>query len=181
MKKFTLATILPALLFILVSCQQENTQVREVPVEETEPADVTGGMILTGDLKGREFTISSGDEVEKILGIQDAFDRMDAKAAWSYYADTIQFHTATGQVVPFTEADAIAFFDQAESIDWKINSLIPVRVAGTDIVKVIMDGNEVTTLKDGTVMRSKLLEIFTFRNGKIVEVDQWMGEDQEEM
>ncbi|MEJ2005764.1 MAG: hypothetical protein P8X57_12565, partial [Cyclobacteriaceae bacterium] len=78
MKKLAQATMFCAMFFAIASCQPQQSETAEAPAPEPEPVDVTNGMILTGDLEGSEFSIATGDEMEKILEMQEAFNRLDA-------------------------------------------------------------------------------------------------------
>jgi len=167
------------MMIVFTACQPESDSAStlEESTMESAPAEpVTGGIIVSGDLQGNEFSIATGEVVDNFLAMVEAFNNMDAEAVWAYSADTISMYSADGSVVPMTKADMAGFYSSADSLEWRMEYVLPVHVEGTNLVKIIANSRETVYAKDGSVMDIKLLEEFTFDDGTLVEVRQWTAE-----
>jgi len=171
MKQLSIITGIITCALLMAACQPKQDE------NENEPQELpTNGMIMTGELSGSEFTIATGDEYQTFMQMVEDFNRMDAEALWAHSADTVSFQTADGNVGPLTKADMAGMFSAMDSVSWEMQSVIPVQVAGTNLVKIIADSKEYFYRKDGTVDSQKLLEEFTFDNGTMMKVRQWTAQ-----
>jgi len=75
-----------------------------------------------------------------------------------------------------TKEDMTGYFTTVDSLTWDLNYAIPLQVAGTNIVKSILDTREISYMKNGQVNRVNLLEEFTLENEKMGTVRQWSAE-----
>lgn len=176
MRQLSIITGILACALFLTACQPTQNEDARDPQEP-----LTNGRIMSGELSGSEYAIASGDEYDLFMQMVEDFNRMDAEALWVPAADTVSFRTADGNVGPLTQADMAGMFTTMDSVSWKMNSVIPVQVAGTNIVKIIADSKEVFYSKDGSVNRVKLMEEFTFDNGTMVKVRQWSAQWPKDM
>ncbi|MDZ7755990.1 hypothetical protein [Rhodohalobacter sp.] len=167
-----LTAVILVLGFTLLGCQQQQANQQELQ---------SGGLILSGELSGSEFTIATGDELDHFMQMVEAFNQMDAAAIWEFSADSVSILGAEGNLNYVTQADFEGMFSTIDSLSWEIDAAIPVQVTGTDIVKILADTREVMNYKDGTVMRVRLMEEFTFEDGLLTGVRQWTAELPEDM
>ncbi len=159
-----LTGIIVSILMVAACQQQESSQPIETP---------SNGMAMTEEYGGDEFTIATSNEDEIFMEMAEAFNRMDAEALWSYSTDTVMMRNIEGMEIPLTQADMAGFFSSADSLNWDIDAVIPVKVTGSDQVRVLVDSREVIYMKDGNVIKKHLFEEFTFEDGKMVKVRQW--------
>lgn len=172
MKNLSVITGIVVSVLVIASCQPENSSRQEVP---------SNGKVLTGELSGNEFTIATGNEDEIFMEMIESFNRMDAEALWSNSAETVTMHSADGTVNQLTQDAMAGFFSTLDSLSWEMDAIIPVKVVGSNQVKIMADGREILYMKDGTVRNFKLFEEFIFENGQLVEVRQWTANMAEDM
>lgn len=154
------------IMVVMTSCQPQTQNGQQEPV--------SNGMVLTGDMMGKEFVIATGDQDEIVMDLVGAFNRMNLDSVWMHAADTIAFHGSDGYVGPFTKADMKNLFDNVDSLRWVVHAVIPIKLEGTEgRMSVFADGEETIYMKDGTVQRKKLFERFIFRGDTLVGVRQW--------
>lgn len=172
MKYLSILSGVLASVLLVTACQpQNNSQSVETP---------SNGMVMSGEFEGDEFIIAMGNEDEIFMEMAEAFNQMDAKAIWSYSADTVMMRNVEGVEMALTQADMAGFFSSVDSLSWDIESVIPVKITGSNQVRVLVDSREVIYFNDGNVMKKHLFEEFTFEDGQMVQVRQWdaaMAED----
>ena len=167
MKYLSILSGILASVLLLTACQPQNSNNNQ-SVERS-----SNGIITTGEYEGNEFTIATGNEDEIFMDMAEAFNRMDAKALWSYSADTVMMRSVEGVEVALTQADMAGFFASADSLSWNIDAAIPVKITGSNQVRIFVDSREVVYRKDGSVMKKHLFEEFTFEDEKMIRVRQW--------
>jgi len=140
---------------------------------QNEQVPVSNGMVLTGDMEGKAFTIAPGNEDEIFMDMVEAFNQMDAEALWANSADTIIFHQSDGTSGPLTQADMAGLFSTIDSLSWDIHAVVPIKIVGDNRVNVLSDGIEKMYMKDGSEVKKRLFEQFVFEDGMLVEVRQW--------
>jgi hypothetical protein len=138
-----------------------------------------GGKFITADPKnevnGRPFQFSNRGEVEAIEKLNKAYNAMDITATLDFFADKVTITDFDGNKVVVTKNDLRAMFDGYTSLDWKINGILPIKIAYTDPVSgVFVTSTEKRISKDGSVWHKSLVEIFQFDlNGKISGIEQY--------
>jgi uncharacterized ubiquitin-like protein YukD len=167
-----LISVILVFTFTLLGCQQQQTDQNEV---------TSGGVILSGELSGNEFAIATGDELDNFMQIVEAYNQKDAAGVWEFSADSVSILGVEGNLNYVTQADFEGMFSAIDTLSWDIDAAIPVRVTGTDIVKILADTREVMNYKDGTTTSVRLMEEFTFENGMLTGVRQWSADLPEEM
>jgi hypothetical protein len=138
-----------------------------------------GGKFITADPKnevnGRPFQFSNRGEVEAIEKLNKAYNAMDITASLDFFANKVTITDFDGNKVVVTKNDLRAMFDGYTSLDWKINGILPIKIAYTDPVSgVFVTSTEKRVSKDGSVWHKSLVEIFQFDlNGKISGIEQY--------
>jgi len=160
-------------LFLCV-CLFAACQPQQQAAEPQEPE--TGGMIMNGELSGSEFAIATGNEMDTFMTIVERFNNLDAAGIWEFSADTVSMIMIDGSTQMLTQAAFEGMFGGLDSVTWEMDAVVPLRVVGTDLVKVMVDSREVMYMKDGTVSRVRLFEEFTFNNEILTNVRQWSAE-----
>jgi len=158
--------------FTVLGCQQQQTNQNEV---------TSGGVILSGEHSGNEFTIATGDELDIFMQMVDAFNQKDAAAIWEFSADSVSILGVEGNLNYVTQADFEGMFSSIDSLSWEVDAAIPVQVTDTEIVKILADTREMMNYNDGTTTRVRLMEEFTFENGQLTGVRQWSAALPEDM
>lgn len=139
----------------------------------------SGGKFITADPKnevnGRPFQFSNRGEVEAIEKLNKAYNAMDITATLDFFADKVTITDFDGNKVVVTKNDLRAMVDGYTSLDWKINGILPIKIANTDPVSgVFVTSTEKRISKDGSVWHKSLVEIFQFDlNGKISGIEQY--------
>ena len=100
---------------------------------------------------------------------------MDITATLDFFADKVTITDFDGNKVVLAKNDLRAMVDGYTSLDWKINGILPIKIAYTDPVSgVFVTSTEKRVAKDGSVWNKSLVEIFQFDlNGKISAIDQY--------
>ena len=134
-----------------------------------------GKFYSKGETNGRPFQFSNRGEVEAIEKLNKAYNAMDITATLDFFADKVTITDFDGNKVVLAKNDLRAMVDGYTSLDWKINGILPIKIAYTDPVSgVFVTSTEKRVAKDGWVWNKSLVEIFQFDlNGKISAIDQY--------
>lgn len=134
-----------------------------------------GKFYSKGETNGRPFQFSNRGEVEAIEKLNKAYNAMDITATLDFFADKVTITDFDGNKVVLAKNDLRAMVDGYASLDWKINGILPIKIAYTDPVSgVFVTSTEKRVAKDGSVWNKSLVEIFQFDlNGKISAIDQY--------
>jgi hypothetical protein len=134
-----------------------------------------GKFYSKGETNGRPFQFSNRGEVEAIEKLNKAYNAMDITATLDFFADKVTITDFDGNKVILAKNDLRAMVDGYTSLDWKINGILPIKIAYTDPVSgVFVTSTEKRVAKDGSVWNKSLVEIFQFDlNGKISAIDQY--------
>jgi hypothetical protein len=124
---------------------------------------------------GRAFQFSNRGEVEVIEKFAKAYNAFDIPAVMEVFADTIKITDYDGNKMTLLKKDIPAIFTDYKSMDWKIDAILPFKIAYTDPASAIMViSTEKRVMKDGSVWDKSLVEYFYFNNaGKISGMDQY--------
>jgi hypothetical protein len=134
-----------------------------------------GKFYSKGETNGRPFQFSNRGEVEAIEKLNKAYNAMDITATLDFFADKVTITDFDGNKIVLAKNDLRAMVDGYTSLDWKINGILPIKIAYTDPVSgVFVTSTEKRVAKDGSVWNKSLVEIFQFDlNGKISAIDQY--------
>ena len=166
MKKYVGYITACLLLAAAVACQ---------PAAETPMA----GSVLSGELEGAKFKMATGDEYDKFIAMNEAFNNMDAAGVFANAADSVSMHAEDGSVSVLTEEMFEAYFGMMDSVKWDLYAVIPLQVEGSEATSLLVFGREIRHMKDGTVWDKGLFERFVYRDGKMTAVYQWTKEPEE--
>ncbi len=145
------------------------------PAAETPKA----GSVLSGELDGAAFMMATGDEYDKFIAMNKAFNNMDAAGIFTHASDTVTIHAEDGSVTEITEEMFEGYFGMMDSVKWDLYAVIPVNVEGSEATHVLAFGREKRYMKDGTVWDKGLFERFVYRDGKMTAVYQWTKEPED--
>jgi hypothetical protein len=128
-----------------------------------------------GETNGRPFQFSNRGEVEIMEKFNKAYNSFDIPTVKEIFADTVKITDYDGNKVVLLNKDIPAIFADYKSLDWKINAILPFKIANTDPASAIMViSTEKRVSKDGSVWDKSLVEYFYFNNaGKISSMDQY--------
>jgi len=138
----------------------------------------TGGKFFgknKSDYSGRKLVFSNRGEVKAIEDFVAAYNKMDAEACKLLFADSFTMEQSNGKKVSMTKADLEGYFDQMESVTWKLYSIVPLKIENTDPASgVIVSSRETQLLKNGEVWDKELVENFYFDvDGKVNYIVQY--------
>jgi len=150
------------------------TQFQNVP-KSNEFGLADGGKIYLKDSTAT-FTFTNRGEVETVEKMVAAFNKMDASAIADLHTDSITFNHSNG----FKEKVASkqffsSYFDKVQSVNWKIDGILPYKITDTDPESGIMvSGVMKEVFKDGTVSQRKQMIVLSYNlNGKISGADNF--------
>ena len=154
------------------------TQYGSIP-KTNEYGQTSGGKYFTknptDENNGRAFQFSNRGEVEIIEKFAKAYNAFDIPGVMEVFADTIKITDFDGNKMTLLKKDIPAIFTDYKSMDWKIDAILPFKIAYTDPASAIMViSKEKRVMKDGSVWDKSLVEYFYFNNaGKISGIDQY--------
>jgi hypothetical protein len=151
------------------------TQYGSIP-KTNEYGQTSGGKFYSADANnGRAFQFSNRGEVEMMEKFNKAYNAFDIPATMEFFADTIKITDFDGNKITLLKKDIPAIFTDYKSMDWKIDAILPFKIAYTDPSSAIMViSTEKRVMKDGSVWDKSLVEYFYFNNeGKISGIDQY--------
>jgi hypothetical protein len=147
--------------------------------KSNEFGQTEGGKYFTKNPKnewnGRAFQFSNRGEVAVIEKFNKAYNAFDIPGVMEIFADTIKITDYDGNKMTLLNKDIPAIFTNYKSMDWKIDAILPFKIAYTDPASAIMViSTEKRVMKDGSVWDKSLVEYFYFNNaGKISGMDQY--------
>jgi ketosteroid isomerase-like protein len=154
------------------------TQYGSIP-KTNEYGQTSGGKYFAKNPKnewnGRAFQFSNRGEVEMIEKFNKAYNAFDIPTTMEFFADTVKITDFDGNKITLLKKDIPAIFTDYKSMDWKIDAILPFKIAYTDPSSAIMViSTEKRVMKDGSVWDKSLVEYFYFNNeGKISGIDQY--------
>jgi hypothetical protein len=134
-----------------------------------------GKYFSKAETNGRPFQFSNRGEVEMMEKFNKAYNALDIATQMEFFADKINITDFEGNKIVLEKKDIPALFADIKSLDWKINAILPFKIANTDPASAIMViSTEKRVMKDGSVWDKSLVEYFYFNNdGKISGIDQY--------
>jgi ketosteroid isomerase-like protein len=124
------------------------------------------------------FTFSNRGEVATIEKMAAAFNKMDGEAYSAFFEDSVDYYHSNGEFEKITTADLKNYFAKLESVNWKINGILPFKITDTDPVSgIFVSATAKWVSKNGTVgEREQMLQYTYGLNGKISKVNSF-GKD----
>ena len=130
-----------------------------------------GKFIGVGDNEnsGRPLVFSNRGEVEMIEGLAEAYNAMDVKSFTEYFAEEVEFKSYDGKTYNYKKSDLTQAFKPYKSIDWKLLSIVPLKISNTDAASGAMVlSTETRVFKNGKKWKKELMELIYFDlEGKI--------------
>ena len=124
---------------------------------------------------GRPFVFSNRDETKIIEEFVNSYNKMDVDGMKNAFADEFTLNDYRGQKLIYKKSELDNFFKPFKSVNWKLNAIIPIKIANTDAASgVIVRGTESRVLKNGRKWNKDLMEIYYFDlEGKISSMEQF--------
>ena len=124
---------------------------------------------------GRPFVFSNRNETKIIENFVASYNKMDVDGMKNAFAEEFTFNDYRGQKVKYKKSELDNFFKPFKSVNWKLNAIIPIKIANTDAASgVIVRGTESRVLKNGRKWKKDLMEIYYFNlEGKISSMEQF--------
>ena len=124
---------------------------------------------------GRPFVFSNRNETKIIEQMVESYNKMDTEGMKMAFADEFVFNDYRGQKATYKKSDLANFFKPFRSVNWKLNAIIPIKIANTDAASgVIVRGTESRVFKNGRKWKKDLMEIYYFDlEGKISSMEQF--------
>jgi hypothetical protein len=143
--------------------------------ESNEFGKTKGGRVYVANGDTTTLTFSNRGEVELVEKFKAAYNKMDGKACNEFFADSVTIWNDKGGVNRVSNNFWLNYFDNIQSVDWKISSTLPTKITDTDPVSGITIRSRLkTVLKDGTVNETSDIILFQYDlNGKIGTAAFW--------
>ena len=124
---------------------------------------------------GRPFVFSNRNETKIIEEFVNSYNKMDVDGMKNAFADEFTLNDYRGQKVKYKKSELDNFFKPFKSVNWKLNAIIPIKIANTDAASgVIVRGTESRVFKNGRKWKKDLMEIYYFDlEGKISSMEQF--------
>ena len=118
---------------------------------------------------GRPLVFSNRGEVEMIEGLAKAYNAMDVESFKEYFAEEVEFKSYDGKTYNYKKSDLTQAFKPYKSIDWKLLSIVPLKISNTDAASGAMVlSTETRVFKNGKIWKKELMELIYFDlEGKI--------------
>jgi len=130
-----------------------------------------GKFIGVGDNEnsGRPLVFSNRGEVEMIEGLAKAYNAMDVESFKEYFAEEVEFKSYDGKTYNYKKSELSKVFEPYKSIDWKLISIVPLKIFNTDAASGAMVlSTETRVFKNGKIWKKELMELIYFDlEGKI--------------
>ena len=118
---------------------------------------------------GRPLVFSNRGEVEMIEGLAEAYNAMDVVSFTEYFAEEVEFKSYDGKTYNYKKSDLTQAFKPYKSIEWKLLSIVPLKIYNTDAASGAMVlSTETRVFKNGKKWEKELMELIYFDlEGKI--------------
>ena len=118
---------------------------------------------------GRPLVFSNRGEVEIIEELAVAYNAMDAESFSEYFAEEVEFKSYDGKTYNYKKSELSQAFKPYKSIDWKLISIVPLKIFNTDAASGAMVlSTESRVFKNGKKWKKELMELIYFDlEGKI--------------
>ena len=121
------------------------------------------------EYSGRPLVFSNRGEVEIIEELAVAYNAMDVESFSEYFAEEVEFKSYDGKTYNYKKSDLAQAFKPYKSIDWKLISIVPLKIFNTDAASGAMVlSTESRVFKNGKKWKKELMELIYFDlEGKI--------------
>ena len=121
------------------------------------------------EYSGRPLVFSNRGEVEIIEELAVAYNAMDVESFSEYFAEEVEFKSYDGKTYNYKKSDLSQAFKPYKSIDWKLISIVPLKIFNTDAASGAMVlSTESRVFKNGKKWKKELMELIYFDlEGKI--------------
>ncbi len=121
------------------------------------------------EYSGRPLVFSNRGEVEIIEELAAAYNAMDVESFSEYFAEEVEFKSYDGKTYNYKKSDLSQAFKPYKSIDWKLISIVPLKIFNTDAASGAMVlSTESRVFKNGKKWKKELMELIYFDlEGKI--------------
>ena len=143
--------------------------------ESSEYGKTTGGRIYVANGDTTTFTFTNRGEVELVEKFKAAYNKMDGKACSEFFADSINISNEKGEAMRISKNTWLNYFDNIQSINWKVGSILPTKYTDTDPASgITIRSRTKAVLKDGTVKETSEVVLFSYSlEGKINGISIW--------
>ena len=121
------------------------------------------------EYSGRPLVFSNRGEVEIIEELAVAYNAMDVESFLEYFAEEVEFKSYDGKTYNYKKSELSQAFKPYKSIDWKLISIVPLKIFNTDATSGAMVlSTESRVFKNGKKWKKELMELIYFDlEGKI--------------
>ena len=121
------------------------------------------------EYSGRPLVFSNRGEVEIIEELAVAYNAMDVESFSEYFAEEVEFKSYDGKTYNYKKSELSQAFKPYKSIDWKLISIVPLKIFNTDAASGAMVlSTESRVFKNGKKWKKELMELIYFDlEGKI--------------
>ncbi|MGA0373085.1 MAG: hypothetical protein ACO3MA_00265 [Flavobacteriaceae bacterium] len=121
------------------------------------------------EYSGRPLVFSNRGEVEMIEGLAESYNAMDVESFTEYFAEEVEFKSYDGKTYNYKKSDLSQVFKPYKSINWKLTSIVPLKIFNTDAASGAMVlSTETRVFKNGKKWKKELMELIYFDlEGKI--------------
>jgi hypothetical protein len=149
-------------------------QFQSIP-KTNEFGKTTGGRVYDSNGDTSTLSFTNRGEIELVEKFKAAYNKKDGKACIEFFADSVTIWGDKGGVNRVSKNFWLNYFDDIESTDWKIGSILPTKITDTDPVSgITIRSRSKTVLKDGSVKETSDIIIFQYDlNGKIGSASFW--------
>ena len=143
--------------------------------ESNEFGKTTGGRVYVANGDTTTFTFTNRGEVELVEKFKAAYNKMDGKACTEFFADSINISNEKGESMRVSKNTWLNYFDNIQSINWKVGSILPFKMTDTDPASgITVRSRTKAVLKDGTVKETSEVVQFSYSlEGKINGISIW--------
>ena len=135
----------------------------------------SGGRVYGANGDTSTLTFTNRGEIELIEKFNAAYNKMDGKACVEFFADSVTIWGTEGEVNRVSNNFWVNYFDNIQSINWKIGSILPTKITNTDPISgITIRSSTKSVLKDGSVKETSEVVLFQYDlNGKIGSASLW--------
>jgi hypothetical protein len=124
---------------------------------------------------GKPLVFSNRKELAIIEKMTADYNQLDSNAFAAAFAEKLNYSSGPGKKMVLTHKDIVSMFLPFKSLEWKLISIVPLKIADSDPASgAMVSFTEKRVYKNGQVEEVELMEMFYFDlNGKISAFDQF--------
>ncbi|MDA0987512.1 MAG: hypothetical protein O3A55_07950 [Bacteroidetes bacterium] len=134
-----------------------------------------GGRVYLSNGDTTTLTLTNRGEVELVEKFKAAVNKMDGKACMEFFADSVTIVGDNGKMSRLSKNFWLNYFDNIQSINWRVSSILPTKITDTDPESGInIRSRTKTVLKNGSIDEtSEIIFLLYDLNGKIASINTW--------